>query len=53
MKFWINKLEEYTNKVLSLDEQTFYELNKYNGKIIAFEFIHTKIKLYITPSENG
>jgi len=53
MQFWINKLEEYTNKVLSLDEQTFYELNKYNGKIIAFEFIHTKIKLYITPSENG
>ena len=53
MEFWINKFEEYTNKILSLDEQTFYELNKYNGKVIAFEFINTKIKLYITLSENG
>ena len=53
MESWINKFEEYINKILRLDEQTFYDLNKYNDKIIAFEFINTKIKLYITLSENG
>ena len=52
MESWINKFEEYINRVLRLDEQTFYDLNKYNDKIIAFEFINTKIKLYITLSEN-
>tara|TARA_B100001250_G_scaffold411567_1_gene440545 strand:+ start:469 stop:1089 length:621 start_codon:yes stop_codon:yes gene_type:complete len=52
MESWINKFEEYINRILRLDEQTFYDLNKYNDKIIAFEFINTKIKLYITLSEN-
>ena len=52
MESWINKFEEYINKILRLDEQTFNDLNKYNDKIIAFEFINTKIKLYITLSEN-
>ena len=53
MELWVSNFEDYVNKILLLDEETCNALKKINKKIIAFEFINTKIKLYITPSENG
>ena len=53
MQFWVSKFEKYINKILSLDEETLCALNKFNDKIIAFEFVNTKIKLYITSFEHG
>ena len=53
MQFWISKFENYVNKILSLDEEMCHALKKINKKIIAFEFINTKMKLYIIPIENG
>ena len=48
MEFWVSKFEDYVNKILFLDEETCNALKKINNRIIAFEFINTKIKLYIT-----
>ena len=48
MEPWVTKFEDYINKILFLDEETCNALKKINNRIIAFEFINTKIKLYIT-----
>jgi len=53
MELWISKFENYVNKILFLDEETCNSLKKINKKVIVFEFINTKIKLYITSIERG
>tara|TARA_Y100000590_G_scaffold354628_1_gene407988 strand:- start:209 stop:829 length:621 start_codon:yes stop_codon:yes gene_type:complete len=53
MELWVSKFEDYVNKILLLDEETCNALKKINKKIIAFEFINTKIKLYITFVGDG
>lgn len=51
--FWVDQLEKLINKALSLDEETLYALGKLNGKVIAFEFINTKLIVFLLPKETG
>ena len=53
MELWVSKFEDYVNKILFLDEETCNALKKINKRVIVFEFINTKIKLYITSVEHG
>lgn len=50
---WISQIEKLINKALSLDEETLYALGQLQGKVIAFEFINTKLKVFLLPAENG
>ena len=50
---WINQIEKLINKALGLDEETLVALGQLEGKVIAFEFINTKLILYIFPSAQG
>jgi len=50
---WINQIEKLINKALGLDEETLYALAQLQGKVIAFEFINTKLNVFLFPAENG
>ena len=50
---WVKQLEKLINKALELDEETRYALSQLEGKVIAFEFINTKLMLFLFPSING
>ena len=50
---WISQIEKLINKALSLDEETLYALGQLDGKVIAFEFINTKLTTYLFPKHSG
>ena len=50
---WISQIEKLINKALGLDEETLLALAQLEGKVIAFEFINTKLTLFLFPSAQG
>ncbi len=50
---WIEHVESLLNKAIALDEETQVSLADLSGKVIAFEFINTSLKLYLFPNESG
>ena len=51
--FWLEQFEKLVNKALGLDEETLYALNQLKGKFIAFEFINTKLTIFLLPNKTG
>ncbi len=50
---WVGHVKKLINKALSLDEETLCSLASLEGKVIAFEFINTKLTVFLFPSEQG
>ena len=50
---WVKQLEKLINKTLQLDEETLISLGYLKDKIIAFEFLNTRLILFIFPTEQG
>ena len=44
---WISRIEKLINKILKMDEEIMFELGKFKQKVIGFQFIHTRLTVFL------
>lgn len=50
---WISGVENLINKTLKIDEEILFELSRLKHKVIGFQFINSRLAVFLFPGEDG